>query len=99
MKKQKHYILTANDLLMGDVIYLNKSKEWVRSLKQAFVFDDAESAQPALKSAEANIALVGPYLAEVDSENGEPIADHFREEFRAKGPSNYLHGKQEQEYV
>ncbi len=99
MSHSKYFILTANDLLMGDVIYLSKSRDWVRSLNKAMVFDDIDAANQALKSAEANNALVGPYLAEVNLSDDEPVADHFREEFRAKGPSNYFHGKQEHEYV
>ncbi len=95
----KKYILTANDLLMGDVIYLNKSNEWVRSLNQAYVFDDIEQANTALAIAEKNIALVGAYLAEVDPNETVATANHFREKFRAKGPSNYFHGKQENDNV
>ncbi len=99
MKSEKKYILTANDLLLGDVIYLNNSKEWVRELKNAYIFADQEEADTALKIAEANSALVGAYLAEVDPSASIATANHFREEFRATGPSNYFHGKQEQANV
>ena len=39
--------------------------------------------------------VVGVYLADVAPEASGPKPTHFREEFRAKGPSNYAHGKQE----
>jgi hypothetical protein len=38
--------------------------------------------------------VVGVYLADVDPDP-VPQPVHFREAFRAKGPSNYAHGKQE----
>ena len=38
---------------------------------------------------------VGAYLADVDTSTDTPKPSHFREAFRAKGPSNYTHGKQE----
>ncbi len=96
MKQQKKFILTANDLFMGDVVYYNKSGSWVRSLKQSQIFSDETEAQAALDAALEDANLVAPYLAEVDPENSVPTANHFREEFRATGPSNYFHGKQEQ---
>ena len=39
--------------------------------------------------------VVGVYLADVAPEASGPKPPHLREEFRAKGPSNYAHGKQE----
>ena len=35
--------------------------------------------------------VAGPDVA---LEDGTPIPTHFRETFRATGPSNYAHGKQ-----
>jgi len=39
--------------------------------------------------------VVGAYLADVSTLTGAPKPTHFRESFRATGPSNYAHGKQE----
>jgi len=89
-------VVTANDLFEGDVVYMDARGAWVRSLSAAHVLKDESAAQAALANAAARAdEIVGPYLADL----GEPL--HFREEFRAKGPSNYPdHGKQaEQEYV
>ncbi len=99
MSTNNYFVLTANDLLVGDVIYLNSSREWVRRFEQAHVFTDKDLADQALKIAEANTALIGPYLAKVELDGDEPRPAHFREDFRATGPSNYKHGKQEQAYV
>lgn len=89
-------VITANDLLEGDVIYLASNDSWTRHLDEAEVLDDEAHAQIRLLDAEAQVdRVVGVYLADVAAspEGATPV--HFREAFRAKGPSNYRHGKQE----
>ena len=89
-------VVTASDLIEGDVIYLAADDSWVRDLKNAEVLTDEADAQLRLLHAEAQAhVLVGAYLADVtETENG-PEPTHFREDFRRTGPSNYAHGKQE----
>ena len=88
-------VLTASDLLEGDVIYWTKSGEWSRNHDDAVLFQDEQSANGVLSEAEKDLNLVGPYLADARiSESGQPEPVHFREVFRTRGPSNYLHGKQ-----
>ena len=91
-------IVTANDLLKGDVIYLTDENSWSRNLGDARVCFSRQEADELLETALSQQHLVvGPYLAEVKTRNGraeEPL--HFREKFRSLGPSNYFHGKQEQ---
>ena len=89
-------VLTANDLLDGDVVYLALDGAWTRRSADARLFDDEEEANRSLAMAEAQEnAIVGPYLA-VAASGGhlgpEPV--HIREVLRATGPSNYCHGKQ-----
>lgn len=85
-------VLTANHLLEGDVVYLSARDEWVRDLAAAEILTDEADAQIRLIEAEQQVnVVVGVYLAEV-SQTGKPA--HFREAFRATGPSNYPHGKQ-----
>ena len=89
-------VITANALLEGDVIYISTSG-WTRDLAEAEIFTDEDNANQRLSEAAAQINdVVGVYLADVSDENGIPTPTHFREDFRAKGPSNYAHGKQEQ---
>ncbi|MGJ8546741.1 MAG: DUF2849 domain-containing protein [Sulfitobacter sp.] len=86
-------VITANALLEGDVIYLTP-EGWTRDLAQAEVFTDEAIAQDRLIEAAAQAdRVVGVYLTEMDPAGPSPV--HFREAFRAKGPSNYAHGKQE----
>jgi hypothetical protein len=88
-------VLTANDLLEGDVVYLAASGHWTRRLPEARLFTDPDSAALALAAAQAQPGrLVGAYLAPARLGPHGPEATHFREAFRARGPSNYPHGKQ-----
>jgi len=92
-------IVTANDLLEGDAIYLTASGDWSGDFRQGQVCTTSEQAEKLLAKAELQQAkIVGPYLADVITEENHPTALlHFREKFRTKGPSNYFHGKQAHE--
>ncbi len=83
-------VVTANDLFEGDVVYFDEREAWVRTLRGAHVWREERAANAALERAiSRQHEVVGAYLADV----AEPL--HFREEFRATGPSNYkTHGKQ-----
>ena len=88
-------VLTANDLLDGDVIYLDASHAWTRRLSDAHLFTDETAANAALDLANDQPAIaVGAYLADAKTGQDGPAATLFREEFRRRGPSNYAHGKQ-----
>ena len=88
-------VVTANALLEGDVIY-QTATGWTRDLAQAEVLTDEADADIRMIDASAQTgAVVGVYLADVVLEGGIPHPTHFREDFRARGPSNYAHGKQE----
>ncbi|KEJ90267.1 DUF2849 domain-containing protein [Sulfitobacter donghicola] len=94
-KAFKPSVITANDLLEGDVVYLSGA-DWVRALSDAEVIADEAEANDRLTKASARAAeVVGVYLTPVATEDGTIQTTHFREEFRATGPSNYAHGKQE----
>ena len=95
-KPFKPQIVTANDLLMGDVIYLTATGGWSRAHADALVARTADEAEELLAQAQAQqLKIVGPYLAEATLDvHGTPQPVHFREAFRTRGPSNYAHGKQ-----
>lgn len=88
-------IITANALLEGDVIYLTTDDRWSRKIAEAELIDDEAHAQLRLLDAERQKGVVGAYLADAVAGAVGPQPTHFREAFRAKGPSNYPHGKQE----
>jgi hypothetical protein len=88
-------VVTANDLLKGDVIY-QTATGWTRDLADAEILTDEAHADLRLIEGSQQIAdVVGVYLMDVALDGTAPQTTHFREAFRAKGPSNYLHGKQE----
>ena len=88
-------VVTANDLLKGDVIY-QTTTGWTRDLADAEILTDEAHADLRLIEGSQQIAdVVGVYLMDVALDGTAPQTTHFREAFRAKGPSNYVHGKQE----
>ncbi|MGV6802988.1 MAG: DUF2849 domain-containing protein [Ruegeria sp.] len=89
-------VVTANDLLDGDVIYLTTNDSWSRDLCDAELITDEAHAQIRLLDAQRQTnKIVGAYLADVAAGDNGPEPTHFREDFRRTGPSNYAHGKQE----
>ncbi|MEX0340337.1 MAG: DUF2849 domain-containing protein [Arenibacterium sp.] len=88
-------VVTANDLLMGDVVYLTAENEWSRSLTEALVLREPDQAEEHLSLAAQRAGeVVGVYLADVRVTDQGPEPMHFREDVRRTGPSNYDHGKQ-----
>lgn len=87
-------VVTANHLLKGDVIYQTDTG-WSRALAEAEILTDEAHADLRLIEASQQVSeVVGAYLSDVDVQDGAPKPVHFREDFRATGPSNYPHGKQ-----
>jgi len=88
-------IVTANALVEGDVVYLTADDRWSRTHGDAELIDDEAHATIRLLFAEAQAdTVVGAYLADARPGPQGPEPVHFREGFRARGPSNYSHGKQ-----
>ncbi len=90
-------VVTASDLIEGDVIYLTADDGWTRDLNEAELITDEAEAQLRLLAAEQQPnRVVGAYLADMAAGADGPQPVHFREDFRRRGPSNYAHGKQEE---
>ncbi|MFC2968296.1 DUF2849 domain-containing protein [Acidimangrovimonas pyrenivorans] len=88
-------VVTANALLEGDVVYFTEDGRWTRLHREAELIEDEAVAQLRLLDAQArHHQVVGVYLAEARPGADGPEPVHFREGFRAQGPSNYAHGKQ-----
>ena len=88
-------IVTANALLEGDVVYLTSQDAWTRRLAEAEILTDEADADLRLLQAQARTSeVVGAYLADIRPGDDGPEPAHFREAFRATGPSNRPHGKQ-----
>ncbi len=88
-------VVTANALIEGDVIY-QTATGWTRDLAEAEVLtDEADADLRLIEASQQTDKVVGAYLADVEPSPKGPKPTHFRENFRARGPSNYAHGKQE----
>ncbi|HEY0213901.1 MAG TPA: DUF2849 domain-containing protein [Paenirhodobacter sp.] len=88
-------VLTANDLRLGDVVYMTAAGNWTRCHQHALLLEDEADADLWLLKAIGQAAvIVGPYLADAIAGPDGPEPVHFREAFRTRGPSNYDHGKQ-----
>ncbi len=93
-------VVTANRLIEGDAVWMTADGYWSTSLKEAELITDEATAELRLLDAEAQAhEVAGAYLADAVLGKDGPEPTHFREAFRTRGPSNYLHGKQEQENV
>ena len=95
-REYKPQIVTANDLFEGDAVYFTAAGGWSREHGEAIVAWSKDAADKLLQQATGQQdRIVGPYLAEVVMDDDHrPAPVHFREAFRTRGPSNYLHGKQ-----
>ena len=81
-------IVSANDLLIGDVVYFTAAGGWTRALREAALARDAGEAGALLaRAALQQGRVVDPYLADVALDGGAPRPTHFREVFRAHGPT------------
>ncbi len=89
-------VVTANRLLEGDAVWLTEDDEWSVDMAKAELIEDEAVAQDRLLFAQTQPdRIVGAYLADAKAGPHGPEPVHFRETFRTKGPSNYVHGKQE----
>ena len=88
-------VVTANDLLLGDAVYLTADDRWTRHHHEAeLIEDEAHGTIRELFAARQKDVVVGVYLADAKAGPNGPEPIHFREAFRTRGPSNYKHGKQ-----
>ena len=88
-------VVTANLLLEGDNVWLTEDDRWSPRIEEAELIEDEAHADIRLLFGQAQRNfVVGVYLADARAGIQGPEATHFREAFRASGPSNYPHGKQ-----
>ena len=88
------FVVTANDLLSGDVVYFTPNGSWSVLVSEAQTYGANEQAGEVSEisnKAHAHL-VVGVYVLAI-GEDGVPLST--KERLRATGPSNYFHGKQE----
>lgn len=92
-----HYVVTANRLGDGEVLYLTGDGEWSVRLGDARVVADRESETmlAQVETRQEELRVIGPYLMKVRCADGriEPLGQ--REIIRATGPTTHpCFGKQ-----
>ena len=90
-------VLTANRLVVGEVVYWNRAHGWVQRLQDAEVLADSEAEATLARAAEwvQKREVVAPYLFDVRLEHGVVMPVKVREAIRAAGPTVRLDlGKQ-----
>ena len=81
-------VVTATDLRGGHVVWRDAAGGWSADLAQAELLASAAEAEARLQLALGQTAVViGVYLAEMQAGPLGPEPVHFREAFRARGPS------------
>ncbi len=83
-------VVSANCLLAGHVLYLNKNQEWVRTLASAHPFGSLEEANAVAAKATDSGRVIGIELVGVSLECAQTVPRHYREAIRAKGPGGYV---------
>lgn len=82
-----HWIVTANRLSDGAVVYLRGDRGWTGDLQQARALDDTQAADDLLAWAKGQEAVIcDPYLCEVGLEGAQLLPLSARERIRAEGP-------------
>jgi hypothetical protein len=87
-------VVTANHLGSGEVVYLSRDGRWQASMDAGQVFTELAEAEAALARHDNELEVVGAYLINVEVRGARVEGQHYREQFRSLGPSNYWHGKQ-----
>ena len=83
-------VVTANDLVDGDVVFLTSDLAWTRSFDAAVVAATETDAERLLAAAAGQTGrVVEPYLVALEeSAAGRLRPAHYRERIRLLGPTN-----------
>jgi len=86
-KAYKPKIVSANDLFVGDVVYLDGDNNWTRRISEAAVALSVDEADVLIAESDQPAKIVGPYLLDVTLDHDGIQPEHFRERFRETGPT------------
>ena len=80
-------LLTANELLDGNVVYFD-GDDWSPRIEDALVATDDDTATRLEQVLANDIRIVEPFLATVALDGkGRPVVTHYRERIRITGPT------------
>jgi len=84
------WLVSANDLLSGSVVYLAEDNEWTRDISQAFQFDDQAVTTSLLEELEVDQSVVlSPLVVGATRHPDNALTlTHFRNRYRESGPTH-----------
>lgn len=84
------WLISANDLLSGEVIYLTATGDWSRNLNDALCREDKNVVATEVTELETQQnRVLGPTLVEACiNPDGTCVLQHFRDRFRDSGPTH-----------
>ncbi len=86
--KNAQWVVTANDLLLGDVVYLNPQTVWTRHLQEAMLLEQREPAEDlANQLRRQSKSVVGIDVIAMTPASGAISPQTLREKLRQSGPS------------
>ena len=85
------WLISANDLLLGDVVYLTAANDWSRVLSEASYNRDKPVVDSQLEVlATDQSTVLGHALVEANLlEDGSLSLSHYRDRIRLGGPTHY----------
>jgi hypothetical protein len=86
-KNQGLKVVTANDLLTGEVVYYTLDRQWSVSLDEAHAVEGQEALNLLTEAALDEGSAVGPYLMDVKEDLTPSGRGRLRELIRETGPS------------
>ena len=89
-----HFVITANRLDDGSVVYFTNDGQWSIWLSEAGIADgdtQADTFLAAAVSGDADAVVIEPYSIEVRTEGATIKPVRYREAIRAKGPTTHPH--------
>jgi len=82
-------VVTANDLLTGDVVYAIAGCQWSRNINDALILNEEQAVNCTLEQAQRqSLVIVEPYSVSVEVDvYGNVVPLHYREQIRVNGPN------------
>lgn len=90
-QKPDCYILTANDLISGDIVYWGQNEAWTKQFSNSLSIlteEDKDKLEQIGKQEENNNIVVGAYIISLQKQaDGRLYPLALREQHRIQGPS------------
>jgi hypothetical protein len=90
MSNEKGQVLTANRLIDGEVVFLNRAGQWSAVIDDAALAVEPGAAKAlearGLEAVRTNL-VTGSYLIAAERRDGRIRASHIRERIRTLGPT------------